>query len=284
MNAKTPIPPLVLVFAASDPTSGAGIQADLLTLAALGCHPLCAVTAVTVQDTAGVDSIEPVASGLLRRQARAVLDEMPVATFKTGVLGSVENVLELAAIVADYASIPLVVDPVLRSGRGDAFAGAEIIAAMREVLLPRATLLTPNAPEARLLAGGGESGELSLPACAERLLAMGAGHVLITGTHECTPDVVNTLYGPGGVLRRDLWPRLAGSYHGSGCTLAAAVAARLAAGAALGEAVGDAQEFTWRALAGGFGPGRGQFIPDRFFALRDSSTQPGTAGSTARGS
>lgn len=284
MNAKMPIPPLVLVFAASDPTSGAGIQADLLTLAALGCHPLCAVTAITVQDTTGVDSIDPVAAALLSRQARAVLDEMPVAAFKTGVLGSVENVLAVAAIVADYPSIPLVVDPVLASGRGDPFSGAEIIAAMREVLLPRATVLTPNAPEARRLAAGdAAAGEPSLQACAERLLAMGAGHVLITGTHENTPDVVNTLYGPGGVLRRDCWPRLAGSYHGSGCTLAAAITGHLAAGAGLGNAVRDAQAYTWQALASGFRPGRSQFIPDRLFALHGDGAQSLTAWSAARG-
>ena len=286
MNVKTPIPPLVFVFAASDPTSGAGIQADLLTLAALGCHPLCAVTAITVQDTTGVDSIDPVAAASLRRQARAVLDDMPVAAFKTGVLGSVENVLAIAAIVAEYPSIPLVVDPVLASGRGDPFSGTEIIAAMREVLLPHTTVLTPNAPEARRLAAGdaeAEAGELSLQACAERLLAMGAGHVLITGTHESTPDVVNTLYGPDGVLRRDCWPRLAGSYHGSGCTLAAAIAGRLAAGAGIGEAVRDAQDYTWQALSGGFRPGRGQFIPDRFFALRGNAAHSPSAGSATRG-
>ncbi|MCL2635682.1 MAG: hydroxymethylpyrimidine/phosphomethylpyrimidine kinase, partial [Betaproteobacteria bacterium] len=148
--------PQVLVFAASDPSAGAGVQADLLTLASLGCHPLTALTAVTVQDTVGVESVWPVAAELLERQARAVLEDMPVAAFKVGLLGSVENVLKVAEIVSDYPETPLVLDPVLASGRGDKLASEEIIAAIRAMLLPQTTLLTPNAPEARRLAGRDE--------------------------------------------------------------------------------------------------------------------------------
>jgi hypothetical protein len=106
--ATPPSPPLVLVFAASDPSSGAGIQADLLTLASLGCHPLTALTAITVQDTVGVQSVHPLAAELVEQQARAILEDMPVAAFKIGVLGSVENVLAVAEIVSDYPEIPLI--------------------------------------------------------------------------------------------------------------------------------------------------------------------------------
>ena len=101
MNPRTPVPPLVLVFAASDPSSGAGIQADLLTLSSLGCHPLTAVTALTVQDSVGVRSLQPVSAELVEQQARAILEDMPVAAFKLGVLGRVENVLAVAEIVPD---------------------------------------------------------------------------------------------------------------------------------------------------------------------------------------
>jgi hydroxymethylpyrimidine/phosphomethylpyrimidine kinase len=111
-----PSPPQVLVFAASDPSSGAGIQADLLTLASLGCHPLTALTAVTVQDTVGVQSVHPLAAELVEQQARTILEDMPVVAFKIGVLGSVENVLAVAEIVSDYPEIPLIFDPVLASG------------------------------------------------------------------------------------------------------------------------------------------------------------------------
>ena len=269
MNTKTPPPPLVLVFAASDPTAGAGIQADLLTLASLGCHPLSALTAITVQDTVGVDSVHPVGAEILERQARTLLEDMEVAAFKFGVLGSVENVVAVAEIISDYPDIPVVFDPVLTSGRGDDFSGEEIISAMRELLLPQTTILTPNAPEARRLAEHeDDENEPDIDLCAQRLIEMGAQYVLITGTHENTPEVINTLYNADGVLRRDRWERLPGSYHGSGCTLASAIAGCIAGGASIEDAVRDAQDYTWQTLANGFRPGMGQFIPDRFFWAR----------------
>jgi hydroxymethylpyrimidine/phosphomethylpyrimidine kinase len=280
MNPNTtppPCPPQVLVFAASDPSSGAGIQADILTLASLGCHPLTAITALTVQDTVGVQSIHPVSAELLEQQARTILEDMPVVAFKIGVLGSVENVITVAEIIADYPEIPLIFDPVLTSGRGDELSDEEIISAMREMLLPQTTLLTPNAPEARRLAESDtDESEPSIEVCAQRLIEMGAQYVLITGTHENTPDVVNTLYGPDGVIRHDRWPRLAGSYHGSGCTLASAIAGCVARGASIEEATPDAQEYTWQALSQGFRGGMGQFIPDRLFWARGDE-EPATA-------
>jgi hydroxymethylpyrimidine/phosphomethylpyrimidine kinase len=271
MTITTPTPPLVLVIAASDPTAGAGIQADTLTLASLGCHPLSALTAVTVQDTVGVRSVHPVGADVLEQQVRTLLEDMQVAAFKIGVIGSVENVVAVAGILANHPGIPVVFDPVLASGRGDNFSGAAIIAAMREFLLPRTTVLTPNAAEARRLAEcqDGED-EPGIELCAQRLIAMGARYVLITGTHESTPEVINTLYRSGGILRRDRWERLPGSYHGSGCTLASAIAGYLASGASIEDAVRNAQDYTWQTLAKGFRPGRGQFIPDRFYRTRSA--------------
>lgn len=271
-------PPLVLVFAASDPSSGAGIQADLLTLASLGCHPLTALTALTVQDSVGVESVHPVDTEILERQARVILEDMPVAAFKLGVLGSVENIVAVAEIVSDYPDIPLIFDPVLASGRGDEFSGEEMLAAMRELLLPQTTILTPNVPEARRLAEqDDDEGEPDSEVCARRLIDEGAQYVLVTGTHDNTPQVVNTLYGEEGVVRRDRWDRLPGSYHGSGCTLASAIAACLANGLGIEEAVRDAQEYTWRTLSGAFRPGMGQFIPDRLFWARGEAEPEGEA-------
>lgn len=280
-----PSPPQVLVFAASDPSSGAGVQADILTLASLGCHPLTAVTALTVQDTVGVQSVHPVGAELVEQQARTVLEDMPVAAFKIGVLGSVENVLAVAEIVADYPETPLVFDPVLASGRGDELSGEEIISAIREMLLPQTTLLTPNAPEARRLAeSDDDEGEPSIDVCAQRLIEMGAQYVLITGTHENTPEVVNTLYSTDGVIRRDRWERLPGSFHGSGCTLASAIAGCIAGGASVEDAVRDAQDYTWQTLKNGFRGGMGQFIPDRFFWARgnDDEAEPAAPDDAAK--
>src|SRR6266853_2352156 len=156
-----------------------------------------------------------------------VLADMPVAAFKAGLVVSIENIAVIAEVLSDYPDVPLIFDPVLASGRGDELATEDMISAMRELLLPQTTILTPNSREARRLAQGeGEDDEeeLALPGAAEKLLSLGCEYVLITGTHENTPQVVNTLYGPEGIVRSDSWERLPGSYHGSGCTLSAAMA------------------------------------------------------------
>src|ERR1700675_1695473 len=231
-------PPLVMTFAASDPSGGAGIQADILTLASMGCHPLSVLTAITVQHTRGVEAVSEILSG--------------------------------------YPDVPLVLDPVLASGRGDELANDEMLHAMRELLLPQTTILTPNSLEARRLADTDDEDEPLLSVCAQRLIEIGCEFVLITGTHEPTLQVVNTLYGKNGVVRTDTWQRLPGTYHGSGCTLASAIAAMLANGLELPEAVREAQDYTWHALQKAYRPGMGQFLPDRLFWARDgeASAEP----------
>ena len=253
------MPPMVLTFAASDPTGGAGIQADILTLAALSCHPLSVVTGITAQDTSGVARLWTIDADWIREQARHLLNDVAVSAFKAGVLGSAANVRAVAEIVAQYPEVPFVVDPVLASGRGDVLAGEGALDALRELVLPHTTMLTPNSIEARRLAAP----ETDLAACARRLIDEGCEYVLITGTHEQTSEVINTLYREDGIVRQDRWPRLPGTYHGSGCTLASAIAARLAQGAEPAEAAREAQEFTRRSLEAAFRPGRGQSIPLR---------------------
>ncbi|HUJ87913.1 MAG TPA: bifunctional hydroxymethylpyrimidine kinase/phosphomethylpyrimidine kinase [Burkholderiales bacterium] len=268
------LPPIVLTFAASDPTGGAGLQADLLTLASMGCHPLSVVTALTVQDTRGVEGVLAIDPEWVADQARRLLEDMPVSAFKLGVLGSTENVTAVAEIVSDYPDVPLILDPVLASGRGDALATDEVVEALRELLVPQASIVTPNSIEARRLAEEDDDAqEPGADECARRLLALGCEFVLVTGTHDATVDVINRLYGERGVLREDRWQRLPGSYHGSGCTLASAIAAALANGLEMAEAVREAQQYTWQALAGGFRPGMGQLLPDRFFWAREVDTE-----------
>jgi hydroxymethylpyrimidine/phosphomethylpyrimidine kinase len=188
-----------------------------------------------------------------------------VNAFKLGVLGSAQNVRTVAEILARYPQVPVVVDPVLASGRGDALASDETLAALLAEIVPQATVLTPNSGEARRLAQ-----QADLARCAQELIDMGCEHVLITGGHEAGEEVVNTLYDAGGVVREDRWPRLAEAYHGSGCTLASALAAALANGLQVPEAARDAQEYTWQALKAGFACGAGQRIPDRFFWAREA--------------
>ena len=283
--------PAVLVFAGTDPTGGAGMQADILTLASLGCHPLTVVTAVTVQDTVGVEDFFPVDAEWIADQARGVLEDIPVAAIKIGMLGSTEAVAAIAEVVSDYPDIPLVLDPVLASGRGDALANEELLAALRDLLLPQATVVTPNSLEARRLAEVLEDEEdesdeedveeadsdeatdrgapLELKECARQIIEMGSEYVLITGAHEQGAQVTNTLYNVRGVVQKLHWDRLPGGYHGSGCTLASALAAYLAQGLDVDEAVKEAQEYTYQTLKHAFRPGMGQFIPDRLFWARD---------------
>ncbi|HEY0665462.1 MAG TPA: hydroxymethylpyrimidine/phosphomethylpyrimidine kinase [Gallionella sp.] len=262
--------PLVMTFSATDPSGGAGMQADLLTIASMGCHPLSVVTAVTVQDTSGVDDILPIDPEWVVDQARAMLEDVPVAAFKIGLLGSVENIAAIAEILADYPDIPLILDPVLASGRGDELANEDMLDAMRELLIPQTTIITPNSMEARRLAlnEDDEEDDPLLDECAKRLLDMGCEYVLITGTHEQTPKVINTLYSGRGIVSSDSWARLPGIYHGSGCTLASAIAALIAQDVSVPEAVKEAQEYTWQTLNAGFRPGMGQHIPDRLFWAR----------------
>ena len=249
-------PPLVLTFSAADPTCGAGLQADVLAIAALGCHPLSVLTGYTVQDTSGVGALVALEPRRVREQAQTLLAEMRVHAFKLGVLGSAQNAAEVAAILAEHREVPVVLDPVLASGRGDALADEATIRALRELVVPRSTLATPNSIEARRLGG------------VEALLALGCPYVLVTGAHEPGAEVVNTLHGVGGKIREDRWKRLPGSYHGSGCTLASSIAACLALGRSIPDAVAEGQRYTWETLAAGYRPGKGQLVPERLHAAR----------------
>jgi len=253
--------PIVMTFSGHDPCGGAGIQADIESLASLGCHAAPVITALTIQDTRDVLESTPLKADQVTAQARAVLDDMPVAAFKIGMLGSAENVQAIHEIVRDYPDLPLVLDPVLASGSGTELGTAGLLAAVRSLLLPCTTVLTPNSLEARALAAHTES----LDDCALTLLEQGAEYVLITGTHEDSPQVVNTLYHEQQLLESFTWERLPHSYHGSGCTLAACTAGLLAHGLAPFQAVNEAQDFTWNALRQGYRPGQGQYLPDRLF-------------------
>lgn len=272
----TIMPPTVLTFAATDPSSGAGLQADILTFTSIGCYPLSVVTAITVQDTLGVENVMVFDADWINDQARTILEDVQVSAFKLGMLGSVENIAVIAEIMADYPDVPLLIDPILSSGRGDELANDEMQSAMIDLLFPQATLITPNSLEARRYAFSDDTEEVentSLEESAQRLLAMGPEYVLITGTHERSPEVINTLYGEQGLVKAYNWERLPGSYHGSGCTLTSAIAACMAHGLTMEEAIQEGQEYTWQTLKGAFRPGMGQYVPDRMFWAREESDE-----------
>lgn len=267
MNA--PAPPVVLVFGGTDSTGGAGLQADILTLASFGCHPAPVVTAVTAQDTRGIKQVQWIDPKLIIGQARAVLEDMPVAAFKTGVLGSAAIIGAIASIIEDYPDTPLIVDPVQRSGRGDSLTKEPLEDALRILLLPRAFLITPNTLEAHVLASGADT----LDACAQELMSLGCDYVLITGTHDPTPQVLNRLYGNKRLLNTFAFERLPHSYHGSGCTLAAACAATLAHGLEPTNAIMRAAQYAWNTLKHGYRLGMGQHLPDRLYWGRMSESR-----------
>ncbi|MDM7323275.1 MAG: hydroxymethylpyrimidine/phosphomethylpyrimidine kinase [Gammaproteobacteria bacterium] len=254
-------PPVVLVFAGLDPTGGAGLSADIEAIISQGCHPAPIATALTVQDTRDVIRVGQVDALLVVEQARALLEDMPVAAIKLGMLGSAAMVEAIHTILRDYPEIPVVLDPVLRAGGGTELADEELMEAMRELLIPQVTILTPNSEEARRLAPDADS----LHGCALSLLEQGSEYVLITGTHEPTPEVENLLFGGHRLIETFRWPRLPESYHGSGCTLASAIAGLLAQGHEPMTAIHQAQDYTWQALEQAYRLGFGQMIPNRLF-------------------
>jgi len=265
MSKNNATPPAVLTFSGLDPSGGAGSQADIETLISLGCHCCPVVTAITSQDTCNIKNFNPTASTVVIEQARAVLEDIQIAAFKIGMLGSVEVIEAVHTILTDYSDIPVVLDPVLVAGGGSEIADEEMIEAITSLLLPQTTILTPNSIEARILAHEADS----LDACAQELLEMGCEYVLVTGTHEATTDVTNILYGDRRKLESFTWDRLPETYHGSGCTLAAAIAGLIAQGMEPFAAIHEAQEYTWESLRAGYRLGMGQHLPNRFFWARD---------------
>ena len=255
------IPPTVLVVAGNDPSGGAGIAADLQAITAAGGHPAPVITALTVQDTVNATVVEPVAPALVAAQMEAVLNDIPVAVVKIGLLATAAIAAAVADVLARHPGLPVVLDPVLVAAGGARLAEDALVGVILERLCPLTALLTPNAVEIRRLAPG----QRDIPARAAVLRAAGCGFVLAKGGDEDDTgnnEVLNTLYGPG-EPRLFRWPRLQGSFHGSGCTLASACAARIACGDSVEAAVASAQALTHGWLERAFQPGRGQRVPLR---------------------
>ncbi len=255
-------PPIVLAIGGHDPVGGAGIQADIEAITAQGCHAATAVTCLTVQDTRNVRRLAPVDPELLAQQVEAVLADLPVAAIKIGLIGDAAIGRRLAELLDRQPGVPVVLDPVLAAGGGAALSDEELRHVLLKKLLPHTDVLTPNSREARDLAG-----TTPLDDCARILLEAGCRQVLITGGHEQGAQVINGLYDPEGLRASWAWERLPGEYHGSGCTLAAAIAALLSRGLEPKVAAQAAQEYTWQALAHGYRLGRGQLLPNRLFRL-----------------
>lgn len=252
--------PCVLVFAGLDPSGGAGIQADIEAISAIGAHALPIVTTLTVQDNDHVFAVQAVDANIVRQQAQALMAKLQIAAIKIGIVGSHENVAVIADIIhtlrARQPDLPVVLDPVLASGHGDALARENAVQ-MLEPLRSLATLITPNLPEAVALCDGATALDAQLAS-----LLRDTPHVLIKGGHGDDANVVNRWFN-GSKHRSWQWPRLAGEFHGSGCTLASAIAACLAQGQSMESALNDAQTITQHSLENAYAIADGQLIPCR---------------------
>jgi hydroxymethylpyrimidine/phosphomethylpyrimidine kinase len=247
----------VLVFAGADPSGGAGIAADILAIGTQGAHALPVITAITVQDNDRVYEVLPVDPDVVRRQALALMKKMEIHAVKIGIPGNRANADVIAELIRKLRmsnpALPVVLDPVLASGAGDALTRIDALTP----LLGLASVILPNLPEAEAL---GDT-------------TRGCANVLVTGGHGEGALVVNRWFGAHGEKRWE-WPRLPGSFHGSGCTLASAVAARLAAGDDIGQALAAAQRYCHRALEEAFSIAAGQRIPQRARPTNTSMETP----------
>ena len=258
----------VLIIAGSDSGGGAGLQADIKAVTMLGGHAATAVTAITVQNTLGVHGVHPLPLDLIEAQARAVLDDIGTDAIKTGMLGTAEVVERVAAIL-DTSDAPVVVDPVMIAKGGAPLLQAAGVAAVRSLLVPRAALLTPNAPEAEALTGITVTDLDGQRRAGAALLALGAKAVLMKGGHVPGETVIDLLLTPDGETAME-GPRLDTRHtHGTGCTLASACAAGLARGLTLDIAVAGARAYVFEAIRRAPGLGGGHGPLDHGWPLRD---------------
>ena len=264
-------PAIALTIAGSDSSGGAGIQADLKTFSAFGVYGASVLTALTAQNTRGVDAVFAVPPDFVTAQMNSVFSDLTVGAAKTGMLANADIITAVADMIDGQASLALVCDPVMVATSGDVLLDPAAIGALRTRLIPRATLLTPNLPEAaRLLDMPEAADEAAMIDQAERLKSLGCKAVLLKGGHGTQEAAVDILISDKGMRRLSL-PRIATTNtHGTGCTLAAAAAALLAAGETLEAAVDRAKLYVWRALEAGavMHVGHGSGPVDHLFAIR----------------
>ncbi len=252
----------VLVFAGLDPSGGAGIQADIEAIGAMGAHALPIITALTVQDNDHVFAVNPVDANILRHQAQVLIEKIQIAAIKIGIVGNKANAEVIVSVIKylrkHQPDLPVVLDTVLASGHGDALSDDNPEAAIFP-LLGLATLVMPNLPEAVRLCGGEHQIEIQ----AQHLLGLGPQHVLIKGGHGKTEHEVINRWFTHDDGHEWVWQRLPGAFHGSGCTLASAIAAALACGKPMRNALGKAQLYVHQTLEKSYQIAPGQRVPNR---------------------
>jgi hydroxymethylpyrimidine/phosphomethylpyrimidine kinase len=268
-NQRTP---LILTFGVSDPVGAIGIQADLGAFGALGCHGLSVTTGLLIADSARVEDIDEIDADWLNDQARLILEDMAVAAFKVGALTSIEQASAIAEIVSDYPDVPLILDPFTSNLPDSGLADDDMLIAIRQILVPQATILLLSQVElARMAETWREGGADMLLEDVAELTGEGCEYVLVTctGASGSGASVVrsNTLFNEDGVCAAFDWRHLPGPFTGAGSTMSAAITAFMARGCQLPDAVARAQDYTAMALAHAQRFGMGRLTPNKFFAL-----------------
>jgi hydroxymethylpyrimidine/phosphomethylpyrimidine kinase len=246
------------VLSGLDPSGGAGIQADIQAITSLGCHPLPVLTCLTVQDTRNVYGASPVDAELIRQQLDCVANDSTIHAIKTGALGNAGIVDVVVEFLRKRPDVPVITDPVIKAAGGGDLADDALIKAMKERLFPLAEMITPNGEELAIL-GGDEDADRA----AQNLMDRGCGSVLATGGHGTGVHIVNRLYNHAPDPMQWEIERIGGEYHGTGCTLAAAIAAGRAMGLSARAAIAQAQNYVHRAILHALAVGKGQPVPDR---------------------
>lgn len=262
---------IALTIAGSDSSGGAGIQADLKTFSALGVYGASVIVALTAQNTHGVQGVYPIPPAFVAEQMKSVLSDLDVGAVKTGMLATTDIVETVVAGLQARPLRPLVVDPVMVATSGDILLAPEAVDAVKRLLLPAATLITPNVPEAAILLGCSPAEtDAEMIAQAKALRAAGAHAVLLKGGHGSSGKAVDILVDDRGVTRFELERIATPHTHGTGCTLSAAIAALLAQGLGLEQAVQRAKQYVWQALEHGrkLGVGTGRGPVDHLFGIR----------------
>ena len=258
--------PVIMSFSANDPTGGSGIQADIETIGTLGGHCAPIITCITARDTANLYQFSPCDPRIVQAQAKAVLEDIPIAAFKIGLLGSIENVAVVHQILKDYPDIPVLLDPTTQIGSQGTRLNIHLLQAINTLLVPIVKVCTPNITEAQMMAPEADT----IDACAQEMMADGAEYVLITGNCQTPNKMINTLYCNFRRLETYQWDRLSLNYQGSGCTLSAAIATLLAQGLPATSAIFQAQQYTLECLKQAYRMGMGQHIPNRLYWLREA--------------
>jgi hydroxymethylpyrimidine/phosphomethylpyrimidine kinase len=263
--------PLILTFGVSDPVGARGIQSDLSVFGALGCHGLSVTTGLLVADSARIEDSLEIDADWLVDQARLLLEDMQVAAFKVGALTSIEQASAIAEIISDYPDVPFILDPFLSSLPDSGLADDDMLMAIRQILVPQASVLLLSQVElARMAETWREGGGEQLQEDVEELTGAGCAHVLVTctGASGSGPQALrsNTLFGEDGLLASFDWRHLPGPFVGAGGTMSAALAAYMAHGSEAAEAARLAQRYTAGALQHAQRFGMGKLVPNKFYA------------------